>query len=145
MAPLNLHGFRQKGAFDCGEAAVRTVLRYYRLSTGHVSFATPIDGADPRVVEGALRAAGLAVQSGEMSLEDLKYHLRAGRPVICAVTSDGAGHWVVASAVTRSRVHYHDPEKGATSLPVADWLAAWTDWHGLGVRFERWAIAASRA
>ncbi len=134
---------RQAESYSCGRAAVEMCFRFHAVR-GRKPQATSFDGTDPRSIEASLRLAGLPVQSGQMTLDDLRHHTRAGRPVIALVTTEsGHGHYVVVAGVERGGVHFLDPDAGPEVVRrrADEFVAAWADSDRLGVRYECWGIA----
>jgi ABC-type bacteriocin/lantibiotic exporter with double-glycine peptidase domain len=144
---ITLSDMRQKEEYDCGIVAVKILLRALgkRLTTeGLISLsASPMDGTDPRAIESLLRKLGLHVLSGEMTWNDLIYCTQT-RPVICLITLDNVGHWVVASGIKDGRMHYQDPSEGPCSLGKKKWHDVWRDIDRLGAVYRQWGIAAWR-
>lgn len=137
---LELPDTRQTNGWSCGEAAARVVFKYYEIK-GRAPVASPIDGTDPRTLETSLWLAKLSVQAGSMDLDDLRYHTRRGRPVICLVTEGDTGHWVVVAGLERGRVRYQCPIDGPCVEPAAAFEARWQDVDRMGVRYVRWGIS----
>lgn len=139
---LDLPDVRQRDDYDCGEAAADTVFRFLcGRSLSHVALSDAVDGLHPSNLEAGLRRAGLAVQSGTMTVADLQHHTRAGRPVLCPIAHHG-GHWVVVRGVARGKVYYQCPTAGRLSLSLAQWVDAWRDSTRAAHDFDRWGIAA---
>jgi ABC-type bacteriocin/lantibiotic exporter with double-glycine peptidase domain len=138
---LDVADIRQDEDYNCGDAAVDAALSVYGLTRPRRSkLANAVQGLSPDTVEAVLRALGLGVLSGEMTVDDLRHFTRAGRPVLCCVAWDG-GHWVVVRGVERSRVHVQCPIRGRVPVPVAEWDRAWSDETVRGRAFVRWGIA----
>jgi ABC-type bacteriocin/lantibiotic exporter with double-glycine peptidase domain len=144
---ITLSDMRQKNGYDCGIVAVKVLLKALgkRLTPeNEISLSTsPIDGTDPRSIESLLRKLGLHVLSGEMSWQDLAYFTQT-RPVICLITLDNVGHWVVASGLKDGKLHYQDPSGGPRSLGKKKWHDVWCDIDRLGAIYRQWGIAAWR-
>jgi hypothetical protein len=70
---------------------------------------TPIDGADPRSVEGFYRNLGFHVLSGSMTWDHLRLFGQLGHPCQLLVTLEGTGHYVLSDGVDRSRIRLMDP------------------------------------
>lgn len=136
---------REKG-FDCADAAVAVVLRHHRVGGRRPRLGTPPDGADPRVVEQALRHMCLRVASGEMDLADLGHFCRTGRPPICLVhwPGDPDSHYVVARGLSKTGRHvfYHDVWDGRGRCTAAEFEAAWAARGRLNEAFRQWAVVA---
>lgn len=143
MALLDLPPEMMKHDHDCGEAAARCALGFLRVPVP-VKLACEIDGTDPRTIEAHLRRIGLRVQSGEMSVEDLRHHAAEGRPVLLLVhwPRDTSSHWCVSRGVSRGRVWIHDPDTGRASMPTEEFVAAWSASDARMSRpFRCWGIA----
>jgi predicted double-glycine peptidase len=132
---------RQRKDFDCGVAAVETVLKLFGLPRPP-DLSNPIDGTAPDTVEALLRKAGLLVAAGHLTVSDLKHFTDRGAPVLCPITVSDGGHWVTVRGVQRLRVHYQDPETGPQSLKASDWDAGWTGGTRTGRDYSGWGIAA---
>jgi hypothetical protein len=144
---ITLSDVRQKSQYDCGIVAVKVLLRALgkRLTPDNIKAlsTSPIDGTDPRAIEALLRKLGLHVLSGEMTWNDLVYFTQT-RPVICLITHDGVGHWVVASGIKDGKMHYHDPSNGPLYMGKKKWHETWSDIDRLGAVYRQWGIAAWR-
>lgn len=136
---LTIPDIRQREDYDCGAAALDAVASYWGLrARGPAKLANAVHGMAPDTVEAVLRALGLSVLSGEMTVADLRHLTREGRPVLCPVAVRG-GHWVVVRGVERGRVHVHCPIEGPAAWRLADWEAGWAD-STRGREFVRWGI-----
>ena len=140
---LTLPDERQKEAYDCGEAAVKCVLKYYQVSSS-IKFATSVDGSDPRQLEAAFRLAGLNVLAGEMTIADLRHFIKCRIPVICLIWYENgiSSHYVVVSGFSKNTVYYHDVSTGADCVGINKWKRMWTAMGRLGETFMQWGIAA---
>jgi ABC-type bacteriocin/lantibiotic exporter with double-glycine peptidase domain len=140
---LTLPDVRQKDDYDCGEAAVKCVLKYYGLSNSF-KFATSQDGSDPRQLEAAFRLSGLNVIAGEMTISDLRHFARTSCPVVCLIwyPKDNTSHYVVVNGMTKTSVLYHDVAVGPSRSGVVKWRKMWTAMGRLGETFLQWGIAA---
>lgn len=133
---LDLPDVRQRRGHDCGRAALKAVVQYLGCDPGLVLQrlpATTTDGVDPRTMESALRVAGFSVLGGTMEIADLRHAALLSRPVLCVVTIDWSGHWVVSRGVSRGQVHYQDPAAGRSSMTLDAWRRAWEDHDRFGV------------
>lgn len=141
-----LPDIRQQGSYDCGIAAVRCVLRFYRkrwaddyavrLNTNE------IDGTDPRNIEIVFRFLGFGVVSGNMDAYDLRHHTGLGRPVITLVQRNGIGHYCVVSSLDGGRIHYQDPADGPISASLKSFVKNWSDVDRLGAIYDSFGIVA---
>ncbi len=144
---LNLPDIRQREAFDCGSAVVDAICQYHGLiQTGPVKLSNAIAGMSPDTLTAVLRGIGYRVLSGPMvgGLADLQHYTRRGLPVLCPITLDASGHWVIVRGVERRAVHYHDPDAGPQTMAAQKWLDGWRDMSESGHDFDRWGIVAAR-
>lgn len=116
---LDVPDLRQEGDFDCGAAAVRSVLAYHgqelteeecirALGTTHEN------GTSEEAICKFCKAQGYNVTEGDMSPEEIGQHTQANRPVICSVEDDK--HWVVACGVQGDTMTVQDPLKGKCEM-----------------------------
>lgn len=141
---LNLPPIFQTEPHRCGDAAAECILRFHRIHKT-VRLASQTDGADPRVIETALRGLGLRVLSGEMEAWDLERFCNDRRPVIALVhwPGDASSHYVVVRGVSRGSVFVHDVEVGKRSARFDEWNEAWHAADGRNSRpFRSWGIVA---
>ena len=143
-----LPDIRQSRTWDCGITAAQIVLRCLRRRiTPEILTrlnASPIDGTDPRALESALRAAGLGVQSGEMTWDDLRHHTSSGRPVVCLVNADGVGHYVVIGAIDCGRARLQDPAAGPVEISRRAFIPTWRDVDRWGAHYRQFGLTAYR-
>ncbi len=137
---LTLPDVRQLHGHDCGEAAIKCVLGFHRV-TAVVRLATPTHGTDPGHIEAALRNFGFGVTAGEMTVEDLKHYCDTFRPVICLVhwPTGSDSHFLTVRGVSRRTVYFNDPFDGPGKVSAAEFEAAWKGQGRVGM-FNRWAI-----
>lgn len=140
---IPLPDVRQKDVYDCGEAAVRCVLKYYGISYSF-KFATSQDGSDPRQLEAAFRLSGMNVTAGEMTIGDLRYFTRLKCPVICLIwyEKEATSHYVVVNGLTKYSVLYHDVDSGPAKVGIIKWRKMWSAMGRLGETFQQWGITA---
>lgn len=141
---LQLPELVQENDWSCGRTCFEIATRYLGAK-GKKPDADPLHGTDPISLERALRNCGLDVRSGNMDVNELRFHTQAGRPVVCLVTEGegvhACGHWVVVSGVAYRYVHFVCPTHGAVKQSVPEFEARWRDDDRMGVRLERWGIA----
>lgn len=132
----------QKNDHDCGSAALAAVLAYHGLQAASwlKKLANPVQGMAPDTIEAVLWEAFGRVSRGTMTVGDLQHFTNTRRPVLCPVTIDGDGHWVVVRGVAYRKVHLHDPSRGAWSMPIADWREAWQDSTTAGVEYRNFGL-----
>jgi ABC-type bacteriocin/lantibiotic exporter with double-glycine peptidase domain len=134
----------QRAGHDCGVACAVYVLRRLGLRCAYDAVLADLqptahDGVHPSTLEGYLRnRCGLNVTAGEMSLEDVRHHTRARRPVVLVVNE----HYVVAVRVARGKVLLMDPQQGYADTPVEDVEAIWRDETRHGAVYDQYGIAA---
>jgi ABC-type bacteriocin/lantibiotic exporter with double-glycine peptidase domain len=139
---IELPDIRQKDGWSCGPTAAAIVLTHLEVPVPKsIPIGSPVDGTDPLALVSFFRQAGLAVQAGEMTLDDLAHHTKLGRPVICLMRDDGDGHYVVVAGVERRRrVLYQCPAYGPKAEPVGRFGKRWWD-QGRDCRYEKWGVA----
>ena len=138
---LVLPDLRQQTPHGCGRCALEVVWDYFGVRARYAP-PNPVDGMSPDTLENALWNSGVCVQAGSMDLDDLRYHTRRGRPVVCCVTHEsGDGHWVVVAGVSRGAVRYQCPADGPARQRAAEFLARWRDQTRRGVLYSRRGIA----
>lgn len=139
---LTLPDERQRDTYDCGEAAVKCVLKYYQINSS-VKFATSVDGSDPRQLEAALRLAGLNVLAGEMTVADLKHFVKQKRPVVCLIWYDtsSTSHYVVVSGFIKNTIYYHDVYSGPECVGINKWNKMWMAMGRMGETYMHWGMA----
>lgn len=141
---IDIPDIRQRDEHDCGDAVLRAVCEYHAVRRPP-RLAIPIDGTSPDALEAELWRSGLCVIAGVMDVDDLRYHTRRSRPVICCITTaGGVGHWVIVSGVLRGRVHYHCPIDGPQTMTIEQYQAVWSDTTRRGVIYPQWGIATYR-
>lgn len=134
---------KQSSHYDCGEACVTALLRYwgfwdFRRATRDGLNVTEIDGTDPRSIEAHLRRTGFRVCAGNFDDGLLRASLRSGRPVIAAIKD----HWVVVTGYRYRMVYLMDPLKGACQKSWPEFLTEWADVDRLGASVVCWGISA---
>ena len=135
----------QQTNYTCGAAALRSIARYFgRDLKNEQAFATLCasgvkKGTHPADLVSAAQALGFeARQYKGMSLRSLTGHIRAKRPVICAIQAGGTldgyakirdGHYVVAIGCDRRNIYFHDPSTPGTRTYLArkEFMARWVD------------------
>ena len=141
---LSIPDIRQQRDYDCGAAALDAVCRYWgKRARGPVALASPVEGMAPDTVAAWLRSLGARVLAGGLfGVSCLQHYTRSGLPVLCPITLEGVGHWVVVRGVERNKVYYHDPATGPDSMSARAWLDCWRDSTGGGHTYDRWGIVA---
>lgn len=138
-----LPDIRQTSGHDCGAACAHAICSYFdplfhagSLDSLNVN---SVDGCDPRTLERFFRNRGFKVVSGEMTIDDLRYHSDRSRPVIVPL----AGHYVVVCQALPRTIHVHDPLTGPRKLPAKSFVKSWQD-HDRIEAFVNWGIAVYR-
>ncbi len=135
-----LPDIRQIAGHDCGPACVQAICEWFdpNFYAGSLSSlnASTVDGCDPRTIERFFRNAGYRVVSGEMTIDDLRFHSSRPRPVITPL----AGHYVVVCEALPRTICIHDPITGPRKLPTKEFARSWRD-HDRIEAFVNWGIA----
>lgn len=153
---LDLPDPRAKGrpieGYECGDLAVRCVMRFHGLRQRErlVALSEPVHGADPASLTSFVVSPlgePLRWAHGSMTVPDLRHYADTGRPVLTLVQADTAdgrteGHYVVVAGVARRRVHYLDPFSGMRAMREAEWDTRWHDTGRFGTLFRRWGLVA---
>jgi ABC-type bacteriocin/lantibiotic exporter with double-glycine peptidase domain len=128
---------RQRGKSDCGAAALASVLSYYGKESSLAAIERRLGPASSRGVRAQeltayAREQGLAAFALFGTVEDLRYELDHGRPVIVGVAKPYAGQ--------RALTHYQvvigydprgkrwltlDPADGLREYPTAGFMREW--------------------
>jgi HK97 family phage portal protein len=153
-------GILQESDWDCGAAAVGTVLQSYGKAVELKKLiedigSTPKDGTSMGQITEYLSGNGFGISvETNSSIQRLTDSTAKGEPVICAIqylVSDSAktagtssGHWVVVLGVSALGVTYHDPAEGLRILPLDTWSERWKDRTAKGVDVDRLAIFVRR-
>lgn len=142
---MKLPDIRQDGSHDCGLAACRIIARRYRRRWSAELAArlgtSPIDGTDPRAIESTLRYAGYGVIAGEMTIADLRYQTELKRPVICLITRNNVGHYVVVRRVDCRNIYLQCPADGPIVEGKTKFMGSWRDVDRLGASYHQFALA----
>lgn len=143
MGVLSLPNILQSTPYDCGDAAMQTVLQYHKI-VAPSRLASPIEGLDPVSLERHLRhKLGLLVSAGSMTVVDLKHYCDVNRPPIALVTwpeDDDESHWVVVRGVSRGRVYIQDPADGPQNVRIDAWEAMWHGDGRMGEQYRQWSV-----
>lgn len=143
MKPEPLPDCRQRDSHDCGTACLRTLWQFhYGQQRKLIDLSTPADGLDPATMRAQLLKLGWNVLAGTMTVDDLRHFTAAGRPVVCLVTIDGGGHYVVVGGVWRGKVWHHCPLNGWTGQHIDEWQQSWHDSNADGVRYVNWGLCS---
>lgn len=129
-----LPDLRQQDDHSCGAVAIETVLQYDGIPAGRwiKRLASPLNGIEPEVVSAVMFAAySGSIVRGAMDVPLLKHLTKQKRPVICLVTLDAGGHYVVVRGVKNNKVFCQCPTNGPVSFSLKKWTEAWVvDQHG---------------
>ncbi len=146
-ALIELPQTRQATNYTCGVAVVQSLLAHggilYRQDVLEKELgATPEDGTGPEAIMASLRQHGFeAALEQNMTLERLRHHIDAGRPVVCLLQAwngdpdfdytDGweDGHYAIAIGYDDCRVYFMDPSTLANYAYIDNdaFLARWHD------------------
>jgi ABC-type bacteriocin/lantibiotic exporter with double-glycine peptidase domain len=133
---VNVPEVRQRGASDCGAAALASVLAYWGRAAPLATIERAIDtgsgGASAAELERFARGSGLYAYVFYGDFSDLEHELRAGRPVIVGVVkpySPGHGHShyevVTGYEPAKKRVLTFDPALGLRENDLGGFMAEW--------------------
>jgi ABC-type bacteriocin/lantibiotic exporter with double-glycine peptidase domain len=142
---------RQVYNFDCGAAAMRTILNFYGFDVREDKImqqaGTNDDGTNPSGLAKVAESYGLKWKIGRMSVDGLKRMIDRGMPVLVLIQawSDDPypdysgwedGHYVVAVGYDdRGRIYFEDP-----SSPLRVWMSEDEfneRWHSIGEGTKR--------
>lgn len=138
---LDLPEIEQKGDYDCGGTVYTCVCRYWESRQKRIH-CDPLLGFHPHQLEPTLRRTGFKVQSGNMAVDDLKFHSSLYRPVICLIRHGNDGHYVVSAGVSRGKVYYMDPADGKIhSVKSSEFEQIWLDIDKSATVFSKFGLA----
>jgi len=161
---IHLPSSRQQTSYTCGAAALRSIARYYgkdlknEKAWEELCASGKKKGTHPEDIVAAAEAMGFDAKMKEgMTIQELTKHIRAKRPVICAVQAWGDadkyeelmdGHYVVAIGYDKQNIYFEDPSvKGSrTYLPRKEFVYRWIDkeaYKGNPVRNQLGIVIAS--
>jgi predicted double-glycine peptidase len=154
---------RQATSFTCGAAAVQAVLYYYgdewREDQLRQALGIQPDGlgVEPDVIEAFLRRKGYNVESGEMTIEELRGYVDRNVPVIVVMQAWNEayrqrdvdysgyvdGHYIVTIGYTDDAIIFEDPSimSNRGYLLDEELDARWHDETETGERMNRYGIA----
>lgn len=142
---LQLPEIRQQNDWSCGQALFRSICEFWKVkSKPFDQLANPYSGLSPDSFEAALRAVGLSVFSGTLSVDLLGRITKGGLPVACLIEEAGEGHWSGVESVGPSKIRVWCPLNGRLQIPISVWEKNWLCSHYLGGVFERWGIVAHK-
>ena len=143
---LEFPELRQTYNYDCGAAALSSVLAYYGIDVRedylmHIA-KTVEDGTTTNGMVAALQYYGLETVAGVMSIDDLKQAIDSGWPIIIALQAYrdkpilypddwDDGHYVVVIGYNGRRIFCEDPSSfKRTWLSFAELMDRWHDVDG---------------
>lgn len=140
---------KQQDLWSCSNAVAGSLIRHFGFPKKEIKqivsrmVATPIDGSDPRAVEGFYRSLNLGVVSGNMTWDMLRFFGKKQIPVILLVNFSGTGHYIISLGVKRNRLFYHDPlESEIRSMDRDELDSFWVDWDNrYHVHYKNFGIA----
>lgn len=125
---------KQEDSWGCSNAVASSILRYYRFPRKKCKeiisrmISTPIDGSDPRAVEGFYRSIGLSVIAGDMNWEMLQFFGKKKIPCVILVNYDGVGHYVISLGISSNKISIMDPISGFYKMNRDEFEPCWVDW-----------------
>jgi hypothetical protein len=155
---IPLPDVRQDRDYDCGAGLLRSTFQHFGVNMTQDAVireagTDPVAGTPPQKMVEELRWRGLKAEDRtNLTDDDLKAHLDAGRPVLCCVQEGSEpwnsleqnGHWVGAVGHDPACVWVQDPLAGLRAIPWAEWDQNWHDRAADGTRYVRYGIAVSR-
>ena len=130
---------RQQGVADCLATCARMVLEYLGVSITY-SRILQLLGTTPYGTPGrhrlALQSLGVDVSYGSASLEEVRAHIRQGRPCIALVRTSEIPYWtfstdhaVVVIGYDETHLLVNDPhfEQAPQRIPADDFVLAWLE------------------
>jgi predicted double-glycine peptidase len=135
--------------FSCGAACFEAILNYLGIPLDEAELiaalpSTPSRGTRSADMLALAERLGLATEERHgASLDDVRFALEGGAPVLCPVQLWGGGHWVVVTGVDDA-VHLMDPVSGLVTVPLDEWEANWWD-EAEGERYDHYALAIGQA
>jgi ABC-type bacteriocin/lantibiotic exporter with double-glycine peptidase domain len=138
---LKIPDVRQDKAHNCAHACIAAVCDYWNKARPRRDLSNAVQGMAPETVESVLRSLGFLVARGDMFIPLLQGFVRSGVPVLCPITREAEGHWVVVNGVARNRVYYHDPIDGQRSVSFVTWNDVWRDSSDAGRPYQAWGVA----
>jgi predicted double-glycine peptidase len=153
---------KQDNDYNCGPAALKAVEN--SMGIGHTNQqayeketnTSEANGTPIVNLEQTAENHGHDVDSGEMSLEQLKQHVAVGTPVIVAVQLDGpeggpsdgweSGHYVVITGIDDNSVSFMDPNSDTPerSWSLQKFLSRWHDHDYRGNVYNNWGMALAK-
>jgi predicted double-glycine peptidase len=127
---LNLKDIRQEYSYDCGPAAVESILEYFGIGCNDIAkvLGTTENGTSPdALIRGLAQFSQLRTIAGPMTIHDLDMLTSKGWPVLCCIQYGGEGHWVVVRGVIKGHVCYQCPREGRQEVLEDEWLKDWWD------------------
>jgi ABC-type bacteriocin/lantibiotic exporter with double-glycine peptidase domain len=141
MHLIKIPDVRQATDHGCASACIDALCDFWSRRRPPRDLANHVQGMAPETVESVFRDRGFQVMRGELYTPLLQALTKTGVPVMCAVTIEDCGHWVIVRGVGCGKVYYHDPEVGPTSVRVKDWEEIWEGYSEAGQQYHRWGIA----
>lgn len=143
---LEIPDIRQLHNSDCGWANVEAILQAngifkHRDVVIQSLGLSDIFGVNPKSIELFFRHEQFNVISGNMTIDDLKFHLKNKRPVICPVTMNNVGHYICVTGIHRGKITYNDPSYGKKSIDIDKFIEIWEDTDKFGNVYKNYGIA----
>ncbi len=141
--------FKQDRSFTCGPTAVQMACAFWgaRLSESKLvklAHSSPFGTSHGGLLQSVLDAGLYCYLNADTSIEEIKYLLRSGWPVIVNYTepSTNDGHYAVAVGFSERSIILNDPWNGPNfKLPWPEFERRWYD-HGLH-RSSHWLLAVA--
>lgn len=141
---INLLCYKQSDDSRCGPAVVRSILNHYDIKISEDEAAKACNhtykkGCTNHDIKNALLNYGIGAHIwNDATIDELRYHVKEGRPVIVDWFTSGArpsladvpnGHSSIVVGFKNSYIYLADPEVGdIRKIPIPDFLRVWFDW-----------------
>lgn len=158
MLPLPL--IKQTSSYDCGPAALKTILSYFKVGPKNYNQfvkecgTTEETGTDPKNLIKVAKFYGLKTKEYyNLSINQLEKLLDENKPVIIDIQAWGekpqiknlsSGHYAIAIGYDDKKIHFRDPfylAKNSRSMNKKEFLKIWKDKKTNGEILKQYGIA----
>ncbi len=149
---LNIPFYKQDTGYTCGPASLQMAFSFlgkFKSESALTKEAkTNKEGTTHEgMIETALREKFYCYVNEGSSIEEIKYFVHLGLPVIVDYTEPSGedGHYAVMSGYQDGHIILNDPWNGkGFKLPEKEFISRWYDDHKLNHRCERWIMVLSK-
>lgn len=141
---IDLICYKQTDDSRCGPAVVRSILNHYGIKVSEDEVAKACNhsykkGCTNIDIKNALMEYGIGAHIwNDATIDELRYHVREGRPVIVDWFTSGVrpglsdvpnGHSSIVVGFRNSHIYLADPEIGdIRKVAIPDFMRVWFDW-----------------